>query len=126
VKPARSGFTIIEVLVAVTILAVGVVALAGSSATVTRMIGRGKIDTRAAQLATQQMEVLRLRAYSTTPRCTALANGGPVPTNNVTLSWTVAVTPNVTGRDLNVSASYATPRGTRTEVLTTHIECGLP
>ena len=56
-RQARSGFTLIEVLVAVTIMAVGVVALAGSSATVTRMIGRGKIDTRAAQLATQQLEV---------------------------------------------------------------------
>jgi prepilin-type N-terminal cleavage/methylation domain-containing protein len=121
VKRARSGFTIIEVLVAVTILAVGVVALAGSSATVTRMITRGKVDTRAAQLATQRVEALRLIAYSTTPRCTALANGGPQATDHVTLSWTVAA--NGTGRTVNVSASYATGRGTRTEVLTTYIEC---
>ena len=120
-RQARAGFTIIEVLVAITILAVGVVALAGSSATVTRMIGRGKIDTRAAQLATQQAEVVRLTAYSTTPRCTALANGGPDTTDNVMLSWTVAVTG--TGRTVNVSAYYATGRGTRTEVLTTYIEC---
>ncbi len=120
-KRARSGFTIVEVLVAVMILGVGVVALAGSSAMVTRMIGRGKVDTRAAQLATQQVEVLRLVAYSTTPRCTALANGGPQTTDNVTLSWTVAVTG--TGRTLTVSASYATVAGTRTQALTTHIEC---
>jgi prepilin-type N-terminal cleavage/methylation domain-containing protein len=123
VKQARSGFTIIEVLVAVTILAVGVVAMAGSAAAVTRMIGRGKMDTRAAQLATQQAEALRLMAYSTTPRCTALANGGPVTTDHVTLSWTVAVAATGTGRDVNVSASYATVRGVRTEVLTTYIEC---
>jgi prepilin-type N-terminal cleavage/methylation domain-containing protein len=123
VRPARSGFTIIEVLVAVTILAIGVMALAGSAATVTRMIGRGKIDTRAAQLATQQLEVLRATAYSTTPRCTALANGGPEPTDHVTLSWTVTVSATGTGRDVNVSASYAVPGGTRTEVLTTYIEC---
>jgi hypothetical protein len=97
------------------------VALAGSSGTVTRMIGRGKIDTRAAQLATQQLEILRATAYSTTPRCTALADGGPATTDHVTLSWTVDV--NDTGRDVNVSASYATPGGTRTEVLTTYIEC---
>ena len=62
-----------------------------------------------------------LTAYSTTPRCTALANGGPQPTDHVTLSWTVAA--NGTGRTVNVSASYATGRGTRTEVLTTYIEC---
>ena len=122
-KSARSGFTLIEVLVAVTILAVGVVALAGSSATVTRMIGRGKIDTRAAQLATQQMEVLRRAAYSTTPRCTALANGGPTTTDHITLSWTVTVSASGTGRDVSITAAYATGRGTHTEVLTTHIEC---
>jgi prepilin-type N-terminal cleavage/methylation domain-containing protein len=123
VKQARSGFTIIEVLVAVTILAVGVVAMAGSLGAVTRMIGRGKIDTRAAQLATLTVDSLRLVAYSTTPRCTALANGGPAITDHVTLSWTVAVNATGTGRDVNVSASYATGRGTHTEVLTTYIEC---
>ncbi|MBA3258892.1 MAG: prepilin-type N-terminal cleavage/methylation domain-containing protein [Gemmatimonadales bacterium] len=120
-RRSRSGFTLVEVLVAVMILGVGVVALAGSSATVTRMIGRGKIDTRAAQFATQQVEALRLIAYSTTPRCTALANGGPQTTANVTVSWGVTV--NGTGRDVDVSVSYATPGGTRTEVLTTYIEC---
>jgi prepilin-type N-terminal cleavage/methylation domain-containing protein len=123
VKRARSGFTLIEVLVAVTILAVGVVALAGSSATVTRMIGRGQSDTRAAQLATLQVEALRLVAYSTTPRCTALANGGPTTTDHITLSWTVTVSATGTGRNVSVTASYATGRGTHTEVLTTQIEC---
>ena len=119
----RSGFTLVEVLVAVTVLSVGVVAMAGTSAMVTRMIGRGKIDTRAAQLATQQAENLRRIAYSTTPRCTGLVNGGPQATDHVTLSWTVAVSASGTGRDVRVSASYATPRGTHTEVLTTYIEC---
>jgi prepilin-type N-terminal cleavage/methylation domain-containing protein len=121
VRQARSGFTLIEVMVAVTILAIGVVALAGSSAAVTRMINRGKSDTRAAQLAGLRMEALRLIAYSTTPRCTNLATGGPVTTDHVTLDWTVAV--NGTGRNVTVSASYATGRGTHTELLTTYIEC---
>jgi prepilin-type N-terminal cleavage/methylation domain-containing protein len=120
-RHARSGFTLIEVLVAVTVLAVGVVAMAGSAGAVTRMISRGKFDTRAVQLATQQVETLRRAAYFTTPRCTALANGGPQTTDHVTLSWTVAV--NGTGRDVTVSATYATGRGSRTEVLTTYIEC---
>lgn len=117
----RSGFTLVEVLVAVTILAVGVVAMAGSTAAVTRMIGRGKIDTRAAQLATQQMEVLRRTAYSTTPRCTALANGALAQNASITVSWTVTVTG--TGRTLNVTSSYATPRGPRSQVLTSYVEC---
>ena len=120
-RSSRSGFTLIEVLVAVTVLAVGVVAMAGSAAAVTRMIGRGKIDTRAAQLATEQMEWLRRRALFTTPRCTLLASWGPEETSNVTLAWTVTV--NGTGRDLSVRATYGTTRGSTTDTLTTYIEC---
>jgi prepilin-type N-terminal cleavage/methylation domain-containing protein len=122
VRSSRSGFTLIEVLVAVTVLAVGVVAMAGSAAAVTRMIGRGKIDTRATQLATERLETLRRAALFTTPRCTALpGSGSQSPTEHVTLAWTVTV--NGTGRDLSVLATYATPRGPRTDTLTTYIEC---
>lgn len=120
-RRSRSGFTLIEVLVAITILAVGVVAMAGSAGAVTRMIGRGKIDTRATQLATDRLEALRRAAYFTTPRCTALASGGPLDTAHVTLVWTVAV--NGTGRDVSVRATYATTRGSTTDTLTTYIEC---
>ena len=87
------------------------------------LASRGKVDTRAAQLATQQAEDLRRIAYSTTPWCTGLASGGPQPIDHVTLSWTVAVSASGTGRDVTVSAAYNTPRGTHTEVLTTYIEC---
>jgi prepilin-type N-terminal cleavage/methylation domain-containing protein len=121
VRGSRSGFTLIEVLVAITILAVGVVAMAGSAAAVTRMIGRGKIDTRASQLATERMEALRRAALFTTPRCNALASGGPTTSGNVTLAWTVTVSG--TGRNVSVRATYATTRGSRTDTLTTYIEC---
>ncbi len=122
-KPSRSGFSLVEVLVAVVILAVGVVALAGASGLVTRMIGRGKIDTRAVQVASQRLEGLRLAAYSTTPRCTAagFASGGPVTADGVTTAWVV---PNAgPARTLTVTVSYATPRGVRSETLTTIIGC---
>jgi prepilin-type N-terminal cleavage/methylation domain-containing protein len=121
VKSLRSGFTLIEVLVAVTILSVGVMAMAGSAAAVTRMIGRGKLDTRASQLATTQMDSLRRVALFTTPRCTALASGGPATSRHVTLAWTVTVSG--TGRNVSVRATYATARGSHTDTLTTYIEC---
>jgi prepilin-type N-terminal cleavage/methylation domain-containing protein len=123
VSRSRSGFTLVEVLVAVTILSVGVVAMAGTAGIVTRMVGRGKIDTRAAQLATLKLDSLRVRAYGTTPRCAAIVNGGPEVTGNVSLSWTVAMAATGSGRDVSVSVSYETPRGTQTEALTTYIEC---
>ena len=120
---SRSGFTLVEVLIAVTVLSVGIIALAGNAAMATRMIGRGKSDTQAAQLATLKADSLRARAYATDPRCTALVNGTSTASEHVTLSWTVTVPATGVGRNLTVSAAYKTPRGTHTEVLTTYIEC---
>jgi prepilin-type N-terminal cleavage/methylation domain-containing protein len=123
VKRSTSGFTLVEVLVSIVVLAIGIVALAGSSAVVTRMIGRGKVETRVAQAASSRIEALRLAAYSTSPRCTAaaFAAGGPVTTNGLTESWTVPVAGKV--RAVQVDVTYPTVRGPRTVSLQTRIEC---
>lgn len=122
-KRSAAGFTLVEVLVAIVVLAIGVIALAGSSAMVTRMIGRGKVETRVAQAASYRLETLRLAAYSTSPRCTAaaFANGGPVTTNGLTESWTVPAAGKV--RAVQVTVGYRIVRGTRTATLQTRIEC---
>ncbi len=122
-KRSTSGFTLVEVLVAIVVLAVGLIALVGSSAMVTRMIGRGKVETRVAQAASHRIETLRLAASSTSPRCTAgaFASGGPVTTNGVTESWTVPVAGRV--RNVQVNITYGTARGPRTASLQTRIEC---
>jgi prepilin-type N-terminal cleavage/methylation domain-containing protein len=123
VSRSNSGFTLVEVLVAIVVLAVGVVAMAGSTAMVTRMIGRGKVETRVAQAASRRLELLRLAANSTTPHCTAgtFANGGPVTTNGLIESWTVPAAGKV--RSVQVSITYRTVRGARTASLQTRIEC---
>ena len=120
---SESGFTLVEVLVAIVILSVGVIALAGSTAMVTRMIGRGKVDTRVAQVASRRIEALRLLAASTTPRCTAgnFTNGGPLSADGLTETWTVPAAGKV--RNVQVNVSYRTPRGPRTASVVTRIEC---
>jgi len=124
VRQSRSGFTLVEVLVAVVVLGIGVTALVGSSALVSRMIGRGQLSTRAAQVASRRLEMLRLAASSTDPRCTAgaFADGGPVTTRGVTESWVVPVAGRV--RQVTVTVSYViAKRGSHTEVLDSRIEC---
>jgi prepilin-type N-terminal cleavage/methylation domain-containing protein len=123
VNRSESGFTLVEVLVAIVVLAVGVVAMAGSTAMVTRMIGRGKVETRVAQAASRRLEMLRLSANSTTPHCTAgaFASGGPVTTNGLIESWTVPAAGRV--RSVQVNITYRTVRGARTASLQTRIEC---
>lgn len=117
-----SGFTLVEVLVAIVVLSVGLIALVGSMAMVTRMINRGKVETRVAQAASRRMEALRLAAQSTSPRCTsgAFASGGAA-NNGLTEAWVVQAVGKV--RAVQVKVTYPTVRGPRTASLQSRIEC---
>jgi prepilin-type N-terminal cleavage/methylation domain-containing protein len=66
----RRGFTIVESLVAAMVLSVGILALVGSSALTSRMVGLGAAATRAASIAVTRIERLRQVAFSTVPPCT--------------------------------------------------------
>jgi prepilin-type N-terminal cleavage/methylation domain-containing protein len=67
----RSGFTIAEVIVAVAVLSVGLLALAGSTALSSRMVGWGQQATHLGQAAAARVERLRQVAFSTVPACSA-------------------------------------------------------
>jgi prepilin-type N-terminal cleavage/methylation domain-containing protein len=123
VRNSGSGFTLVEVLVALILLGIGIIAMAGSSGMVTRMIGSGKAETHAAQAASRRMEMLRLAAYSTSPRCIAaeFAGGRAVSVDGITESWVVPPTGKL--RTVRVTVSYLTVRGARSAVLETAIEC---
>ena len=119
---SRFGLTLVEVLIAIVVLSVGVIALAGGSAMVTRMIGRGKVETRAAAVASRRIEALRLAA-STLPRCTGslFTSGGPSIHDGVSESWVVPSTGKL--RLVRVTVTYLTVRGVRSAALQTGIEC---
>lgn len=117
----QGGFTIVEVLIAVVVLAVGIIALVGSSASSTRMIGRGRTATRAVQAATERMEMIRADAYRTSPDCTALASGSDSASTGVVTTWTITGTG--TSRSVRVISSYRVPGRTKADTLTTQIRC---
>jgi prepilin-type N-terminal cleavage/methylation domain-containing protein len=119
---SSAGLTLVEVTVAVVILGVGISALAGSFALVTRMIGRGRVQSRAALLAASRMEQLRLAAGST-PRCisVAFADGGPLSTQSVTERWELG--PAGAVRQVRVIVSYPVPGGAHVDTLQTRIDC---
>jgi prepilin-type N-terminal cleavage/methylation domain-containing protein len=118
---SRGGFTLIEVLIAVVVLGIGIVALVSSSASGTRMIGRGRGSTRAVQAATQRMEILRATAYRTSPDCTALANGVDSAANGVVTAWRIAGAG--TSRSVQVVSSYRVPGRTRADTLLATFRC---
>ena len=122
-KLSSSGVTLVEVLVALIVLGVGLVALAGSSSVVTRMIALGKAQTKAALIASRRIEILRAAARSTNPPCTGarFASGGPVETDRTVESWLVS--PAGAERRVTVTVQYLTSRGRRAAVLETEIGC---
>ena len=121
IRQDRSGFTLVEVLVAVMVLSVGITAMVGSAGVVTRMIGRGQMGTRGAQMASRKLEELRLAAYSTTPRCTAASFAGGT-TTVLGITQKVVLT-GTTPRTIIDSVSYKTVKGTHSDVLTTQVRC---
>lgn len=125
-RASRRGFTIIEVLIAVVVLGAGVLALASSSAAVSRIIGRGRTATISAQAAEDQLERLRSYATATDPKCTSTrfrSSTGVQQRQGVSVSWFVE---NSTAdvRPVEVYVTYRVPPGrTRTDTLRTRILC---
>lgn len=68
----RRGFTLVELIVAVVVFAVGLLGLLSTTAAVTRMIARGRHAELAATFAAQRLERLRTTA------CASQAGGSEV------------------------------------------------
>ena len=79
---ARSGFTIMELMVSVVIIAVGLLALAGSSVGVLRQMRSGNQAALASAVAQARLETIRSKA------CTSLASG-TATTRGLSESWTI-------------------------------------
>ena len=118
------GFTLIEVLVALVLLTMGVMALVGSSAMVSRMIGRGRGSTVAVQVATARLERLRRVAASTSPRCTSPQFvSDSTATGGVSERWIVDTAAGLSRR-VGVIIAYRDPRGLVRDTLRTIVLCG--
>lgn len=113
----RSGFTIVEVIVAVMILGVGVIGLTGTAAVVMRQVNGGARHTLASNLG-------RARHERMAGAPCADAIGGPVSNRNVTEQWTLTVHPTRrTARLIHTMTFAVHNRSTRTMVDTAVILC---
>jgi Tfp pilus assembly protein PilV len=122
VRKPSGGFTVVEVLLAVVVLVVGVLAVVGSAAMSTRMIGRGFHDTAAVQVAAARMEWLRQLARATSPPCAdARFAGGTNDSGPVTETWTVA--PGGSRRRVTVTVRYRVARGSAQDSLVSLVLC---
>ena len=111
----RSGFTIVELVVAVMVLTVGLLAMLGSSALDSRAIMRGRNIDLASIYASRRLELLRVNGCRHPVDSTEMfTNGGDsLATNTWTFTATRDPFNNVDGYRLRVLSRYfKAPTGT--------------
>ena len=121
----EKGFTIIEIMLAVVVLSVGVMALVGSSALATRMIGRGNKSTEVVQVATARAELLRTYAAATSPGCTdaKVKTDSNTTASGIGEKWVLLGNAGDLTRDVRLTFSYRVPKGTRTDTMMITLYC---
>ena len=114
----RRGFTIIELVVAIVILAIGVLGLAGTSAVVSRTLGQGSQHAQAASVAQTRFEIMR------TTRCPVTS--GSVTAGKFTERWTLVRTLGGTSLrfyDVIDSVSYSAGGKTKQQAFRSVVQC---
>lgn len=114
--PSRGGFTLVELMVAIMILSIGVIALASAAGLVSRLIGGGAHQSLAAQTALTRFERMRGAA------CSSIA-GGSATTRGITERWVVAKGDPATTVRVTDSVSFRTALGDRRQTFQSYIQC---
>lgn len=112
----ESGITIVEVIIAVLMVTVGLLAAAGTMGSVTRMLNRGEMTTTAASHAQDQFEAMRAL------RCPQMTNGSSVR-GPYRLDWTVGPTSIGNANRIVLTTTYSMARTTRVDSFETAVAC---
>jgi prepilin-type N-terminal cleavage/methylation domain-containing protein len=115
---ARRGVTLIELLVAMSILSIGLMAIAGVSGSITRSLGESRSETLAATAAMARFELIAGM------QCSSLTLNSAVSTTSrhVTEKYIIIDEGNNTRRIID-TVSWTTRRGTRVAAFTTLLPC---
>src|SRR5438105_3819995 len=118
IKRARRGVTLVELIVALTILSVGLLGIVGVSGGIARSLGEARSDGLAAITAQARFEQLAGTQCSTLTLNTVTE----VTTRNVTERYRITDAGNNT-RSIIDSVSWTTRRGTRRQAFSSLLPC---
>ena len=111
---ARQGMTLVELIVAMTIIGIGLLALAGSATLVTRLMGGGTRQALAATVVQTRLEKLR------SVNCASVTSGADT-VRGVIATWTSTTI--TRGRSITLTVRYPMQRGNRTQTYRTILPC---
>ena len=111
---ARHGFTVIEMIIAIMVMSIGIMGLAGTARYVAMQMGNANNQTVAATFATKVADSLSAR------RCAAIV-GGTQTKRGVTITWTVADSSRT--KWVTEQVQYKTKSGPKTLNYLTVIQC---
>jgi len=110
----RIGYTLIEIVVALSLFSVGALALVATSAVVGRERNAGASRERAGRIAAGRLEVLRAACHS--------ASGGREEFGRIDSEWSVG-SPDSSRVRLVESVTYPTKLGKRTDIYRVTVPC---
>ena len=113
-RRARRGFTVIEMIIAIMVMSIGIMGLAGTARYVAMQMGNGSNQTVAATLSTKVADSLSAR------RCAAIVSGSQTK-RGVTITWTVADSSRT--KWVTELVQYRTKSGPKTLNYLTVIQC---
>jgi len=102
----KSGFTLIEVLIGLVLLAIGLLAIAGMQITSVRGNFFSKNLSQAAVVGQDRLEELRNRPYGHAELIVGNHNDGPIPGTIFTRDYNVSVVPNTTMLSIVVNVRW--------------------
>jgi len=118
---ASRGHSLLEVLIALSLLGIGLLAQAGAISMVTRLVDQGREAGRATFLAVSTLNHQRLQAPSSPAFCAGPMSAGPISSGSITLTWSSA--PIGFGFHTSVQTVYWKGRRRVVDTVRTSIPC---
>lgn len=91
--PPPRGFTLLEVLLALTLITVGLLGLAGTLGPISKLAGEGRSRGRAALVLSSRADRLRAEILAAAPACVPPADGAQTHPDGIAESWSTRAVP---------------------------------
>jgi type II secretory pathway pseudopilin PulG len=119
-KSRSTGFTLLEVVVALFLLTMGLLALAGTLGPTAALAGRGRFKGRVALSLESRLDRLRAQLLAGAPACTPPASGSRRNPDGVVESWRTTLQAGLV--EIQVVAQ-APGRGSKPDTLVSRLPC---